>query len=107
MIEVTPNRVVATDLDHGERHYGSIIVQDDNGKRHGIRSRWCKVFKVGSDVTHIKPLQWILVEHGRWSYTFDEVDDDGQPQEFWIVDYPNGVIAISDEKPDTWNIGSE
>ncbi len=107
MIEAVGNRVVVTDLEHGERTYGSIIIQDDDGKRHGIRSRWCRVFKVGEKVTDITPGQWILVEHGRWSLQFDEFDDDGNPIKLWIVDYPKYVLAVADEKPDTWNFGNE
>ena len=107
MFDVVGNRVIATDMDHGERKYGSIIIQNDDGKRHGIRSRWCKVFKVGEEVDTIKPEQWILVEHGRWSHKFVETDDEGNERDFWVVDYPKGVLAVSDEKPETWNIGNE
>lgn len=107
MIEPVGMRVIATDMDHGERKIGSIIIRDDDGKRHGIRSRWCKIFKVGSEVDAIQPNQWVLVEHGRWSHKFTETDDDGNEQDFWIIDYPRGVLATSKTKPETWNIGNE
>lgn len=107
MIEVVGKRVVATDMEHGERKYGSIIIGDDDGKRHGIRSRWCKVYKIGDDVTTIEPEQWVLVEHGRWSHKFTETDEEGNERDFWVIDYPKGLLAVSDEKPETWNIGNE
>lgn len=107
MFEVVGKRVVATDMDHGERNFGSIIIQDDDGKRHGIRSRWCKVSKVGHEVSDIKEGQWILVQHGRWSHKFDETDDEGNENEFWVIDYPKGVLAVSDTKVESWNIGQE
>lgn len=107
MIEAVGNRVVVCELEHGERKFGNIIVQDDDGKRHGIRSRWCKVFKIGGDVRDIEEGQWILVEHGRWSLKFKERDDNGEEIDLWIVDYPKHVLAVADEKPDTWNFGNE
>lgn len=107
MIEPVGKRVIASDMDHGERSYGSIILRDDDGKRHGIRSRWCKVFKVGNEVDTIKPDQWILVEHGRWSHKFNETDDAGNDIDLWVIDYPKGVLAVADHKPETWNIGNE
>lgn len=107
MIEVKGMRVIVTDLEQGERHYGSIIVQDDNGKRHGIRSRWCKVYRVGEEVTDIKPGEWILVEHGRWSQKFQEKDDNGVVTDFWVVDYPKYVTMVAEEKPEHWNFGKE
>lgn len=107
MLEPKGMRVIVTDLEQGERTYGKIVVQNDDGKRHGIRSRWCKVYKVGEKVNEITPGEWILVEHGRWSYKFQEEDDEGNMQEFWIVDYPKHVIASSDELPDAWNFGRE
>jgi len=108
MIDAKGMRVVVTDLEHGEREHNGIIIQDDDGKRHGVRSRWCKVFKVGSEVKDIKAGQWILVEHGRWSMRFEEYDDDGNEIDLWIVDYPKYVMAVSDEKPEnTFNLGME
>lgn len=107
MMEVKGMRVIVTDLDQGERRYGSIIVQDDNGKRHGIRSRWCKVYKVGEKVTEIKPGDWVLVEHGRWSQAFQLTDEDGNKNDYWVIDYPKYVTAVADEKPEHWNFGNE
>lgn len=107
MIEVKGKRVIVTDLEHGERKYGDIIVQNDDGKRHGIRSRWCRVYRVGEEVTDIKPSEWILVEHGRWSQKFQELDDEGNTRDFWVVDYPKYVTMVADEKPDSWNFGRE
>lgn len=102
MIEPTGNRVIVTDLEHGERQLGEagIVITDDNGKRKGIRPRWCKVHIVGPEVTDIEPGEWILVKHGRWTYKFKETDQDGIEQEFWIVDYPKYVLCASKEKPD-------
>lgn len=105
MFEAVGKRVVATDMEQGERSYGNIVVGDDDGKRHGIRARWCKVFKIGDEVDTVDIGQWILVEHGRWSHKFTQTDDVGNEGNFWVIDYPNGLLAVANEKPDTWNIG--
>ena len=60
--------VIATDMNFDTRvTAGGIIMQSDNGKTHGIRPRWCKVYKVGPEQEDVKVGDWILVEHGRWS----------------------------------------
>ena len=44
-------------------------------------------------------LQWILVEHGRWSMTITLHDADGKEFKFQKID-PNGVMCVSDSQPE-------
>lgn len=97
-----PNTVIITDFMIGERTVGSIILRNDNGKSHGIRPRWGKVYAVGEGVDDVKPGQWVLMKHGRWSRGFNVClndDDKEDVTKLWKVDYPDGVIVVTDEEP--------
>lgn len=97
MIEPFGNKVIATDIEYGEQmSRQGIIIPDDNGKERGIHPRWCKVYKVGEEVNDVKEGEWILVEHGRWSYKFVEKDDEGVDRDFWYIDH-NCILAVDDD----------
>lgn len=93
-------------LQLGERKStGGIVLMDDNGKESGIRPRWAQVWKVGEDVTDVRPGQWILCEHGRWTMRITIKDDEGKDFQFVKVD-PKGIMIVSDERPDDQQIGN-
>ncbi len=93
-------------LELGERVTASgIVLRDDNGKDHGIRPRWARVWKVAKDIDYIKPGQWILCEHGRWTMTIEVRQDDGSVLKFQKID-PNGIMAVQDEPPTDLIIGT-
>lgn len=77
---------------------GILISVNDNAKSSGIRPRWTKVWKVGEGVTEVKAGDWVLVEHGRWSFKSEIVNDNGKKIEFMRID-PNALMAISEERP--------
>ena len=84
-----------------DEHYsegGILISVNDNAKSSGIRPRWTKVWKVGEGVTDVKAGDWVLVEHGRWSFKSEIVNDNGKKIEFMRID-PNALMAISEERP--------
>lgn len=100
--KITPlrNVVFVSELEQGQRiSAGGIVIPDDNGKEHGIRARWGKVFAVGPEVTDLKPGDWVLIKHGRWSFAIDVKDVDGAPSKIYRVDYPDAVELVSDEFP--------
>jgi co-chaperonin GroES (HSP10) len=102
MIEVFGDKVVVVDLEHGERKTKSgIILRDDDGKTHGIRPRWAKVYCKGEKAIGIEEGQWILIEHGRWSHKFKEKDENDDLRDFWLVDY-NSILSVSDERLETF-----
>ena len=82
-----------------------IVVKSDDGKVHGIKPRWAKVYKVGPTQKDIKEGQWILVEHGRWTRKI-KIDDGNGIQEIQKVDAA-AILAVSDEQPSTDYIGTE
>jgi hypothetical protein len=92
-------------LEVGERVTASgIVLRDDNGKDHGIRPRWGRVWQVAEDIDYIKPGQWILCEHGRWTMTIEVRQEDGSVLKFQKID-PNGIMAVQDEAPTDTIIG--
>jgi co-chaperonin GroES (HSP10) len=97
------DHILVVNMEQGERTTkGGVIVLDDNGKDRGIRPRWCQVWKVGKEQTDIRPGQWILVEHGRWTYGIHtEIAEGPEGEEFYVqrVDV-SGVLGVQDEQPE-------
>lgn len=65
-----PNDVIVSDMEQGDRltKQGLYLLDDNSFDDKNIKPRWCKVYKVGEKVKDVAVGQWILVEHGRWSY---------------------------------------
>ncbi len=102
-ISPLPDHVLVVDMEKGDKvTKGGIILRDDNGKEHGIRPRWAKVYKVGRRVDYVKPGEWILIDHGRWTYGVDArfVDENGVEQKLYVqrVD-TNDILLVSDTCP--------
>lgn len=97
-IRALHNDVIICDMDFGEIRLSSgIILRSDDGKNHGIKPRWGKVYKVGPEQKDIKEGQWILIEHGRWSRKI-KINDGESEKEIQKVDV-NSILMISDERP--------
>jgi co-chaperonin GroES (HSP10) len=98
--------VLVINMDMGEMvTAGGIVVASDNGKAHGVKPRWAKVYKVGSEVDFVKEGQWILIEHGRWTRKI-KIDDGEGEKEFQKVE-TKSILLVSDEQPDTAYWGQE
>lgn len=100
-IKALKGKVLVSDLERGARVVRGIIIPDDNGKSEGIRPRWGKVYSVGEGITDIKEGQWVLIENGRWTRTLKVKGEDGNDILIWGVDWPNSVLMVSDELPET------
>lgn len=86
-------------IERGERKLNSgIVLPNDDGKDSGIRHRWAQVYSVGEEVNDIAVGQWILIDHGRWSRGV-EIRDNDESIVLFQVDWPNGTLLVSDEKP--------
>lgn len=86
--------ILVHNMEKGERTLKSgIVLLNDDGKEHGIRSRWAEVYAVGPQEKHIAPGQWVLIQHGRWSRAI-EVNAD---LTVFKIDN-NAVLAVSDEE---------
>jgi co-chaperonin GroES (HSP10) len=98
--------VIVYDMDFGEiKTQSGIVIQSDDGKAHGIKPRWGKVYKVGPKQHDVKEGQWILIEHGRWTRKV-KIDDGAGEKEIQKVDV-DCILAVSDERPNDAYFGQE
>jgi co-chaperonin GroES (HSP10) len=99
--------VLIYNMDMGEQTTAAgIVIQSDDGKAHGVKPRWAKVYKVGSECEiDVDPEQWILIEHGRWTRKI-KIDDGDSIKEVQKVEVKS-ILAVSDEKPNTAYWGLE
>jgi co-chaperonin GroES (HSP10) len=91
------DHVIVMDMSFKERIVGSIILPNDDGKSSGIRPRWAEVYAVGPTQKDIKPGDFVLVEHGRWTRGIEVEDETGRHM-LRRVD-PNGLMMVSDYLP--------
>jgi co-chaperonin GroES (HSP10) len=102
-----PSDILVCDMDMGEQVTASgIVIQSDDGKAHGVKPRWAKVYKVGErcDVD-VNPGQWILIEHGRWTRKI-KIDDGESVKEVQKVEV-SAIMAVANERPAGIHIGQE
>jgi co-chaperonin GroES (HSP10) len=93
------DNVLVRDMNFDGRKLSSgIVLLGDDAKTEGIRPRWCRVYAVGPEQTDVKPGQWIMVEHGRWSRGL-EVEIGGEEFTLRRVD-PKCIMFVSDVEPD-------
>lgn len=105
-IKALSKDVLVIDMDMGEQKTaGGLIIQSDDGKAHGVKPRWAKVYRVGSEVDFVKEGQWVLIEHGRWTRKI-KIDDGESEKEFQKVE-TKSIIAVADQKPNDFYIGQE
>lgn len=99
MIKPLRKKVLVTNIESGGTiSSGGIIIPDDDGKERGIRPRWAEVYAVGSEINDLRPGQWVLISHGRWSRGVD-VTDSHTKITVRQVDYPDAILLVSDTKP--------
>ncbi len=105
-IKALSKDVLVIDMDMGEQKTaGGLVIQSDDGKAHGVKPRWAKVYRVGSEVNFVKEGQWVLIEHGRWTRKI-KIDDGEGEKEFQKVE-TKSIIAVANEKPNDFYIGQE
>ena len=100
--------VLVTEMEFGEMKTESgIVIGSDDGKNHGVKPRWAKVFDVGPEQKEFSVGQWILIEHGRWSRKI-KVDNGSGEIGIQKID-PDCVLGIwnGEGKPNTNYIGNE
>jgi len=92
------DHVLVTDMYFDEIKTASgIVLRSDDGKSHGVKPRWGKVYKIGPKQQDVKVGQWVLVEHGRWTRKIKIYDHEGV-KEIQRVDSA-AIIGVSDEPP--------
>jgi hypothetical protein len=84
---------------------GGIVIRSDDGKSHGVKPRWARVYKIGPEQRDIKEGEWILIEHGRWTRKI-KIDDGEGVKEVQKVELKS-ILATADKKPNDFYIGEE
>jgi co-chaperonin GroES (HSP10) len=92
--------VIVSEMEFGERIMSNtgIYIPSDNGKTHGIRPRWGKVYAIGPNQKDVRVGQWILIEHGRWTRGVSIEDHTGEIHTIRRVDEKD-IMMVSDVKP--------
>lgn len=96
------DHILVVNMEKGDKiSAGGIITLDDQGKDRGIRPRWCQVWKVGPNQEDINPGQWILVEHGRWTWGIETALPEGSDDEIFYVQRVDikAVLLVTDDCP--------
>lgn len=92
------NSVIVSDMSFEEQKTSSgIILRSDDGKTHGIKPRWAKVYAIGPEQKDITVGDWILIEHGRWTRGV-KIDDGHGEKVIRKVDV-DCILATSTEEP--------
>jgi co-chaperonin GroES (HSP10) len=98
------DHVIISDMEFGmQKTATGILIHSDNGKSSGVKPRWGRVWAVGPEQTEVKVGEWIMVEHGRWTRTFEVEQDDGSVLELRRVDN-SAILMSADERPDDVDI---
>lgn len=104
-LEPLKDRVFFTDMNFEDEVTSSgIILTSDNGKGHGIKPRWGRVWAVGPEQTDVKVGEWILIQHGRWTRKFYYEDADGNVIDLQVADN-KAIMCSADEKPEGAQVG--
>jgi co-chaperonin GroES (HSP10) len=93
------DHIIISNMDFGmQKTAAGILIHSDNGKSSGVKPRWGQVWAIGPEQTEVAVGDWICVEHGRWTRTFELEQDDGSILELRRVDN-SAVLMSSEEKP--------
>lgn len=105
------DKVLVSDMEFGEmKTAGGLIIRSDDGKAHGVKPRWGKVYAIGPEQKDVKVGDWVLVEHGRWTRGIDLITEDEHGNEIKTtirMVENKAMLCITDEKPNEAYIGRE
>jgi len=85
---------------------GGIILPSDDGKSHGVKPRWGKVYAKGHEnKDEFEVGDWVLVEHGRWTRGYNmQLPDEEEVAVLRTVE-AEGILAWQKEDPDNAYLG--
>ena len=100
------DNVLVTDMNFEEQTTASgIIIQSDDGKSHGVKSRWARVWAIGPEQQDVKVGEWIYIDHGRWTRGV-KVEDNGQEIVIRRVE-TSSILLQADERPSDAYLGMD
>ena len=94
-------RVLASLCEWGNRTTaGGIQLLDDNKTEDGIRPRWFQVKAIGPDQEEVVPGDYVLVAHGRWTWSATVRDKETHEaiEDIRMID-ENDMLAVSKDRP--------
>ena len=92
------NTVLVSDMGFEEQTTASgIVIQSDDGKSHGVKPRWARVWAIGPEQVEVKLGEWIYIEHGRWTRGI-KVEENGEDIVIRRVD-TDAILLQAEEKP--------
>ena len=105
-LDPVKDNVLVSDMNFGERMTKSgIILKTDDGKNHGIRPRWGKIYAVGDkNKDDYRVGDWILIEHGRWSRGIKFNESTESAITLRLVD-ADAILGYQEEKPEDETVG--
>ena len=74
-----------------------LLIVDKDMDQNSIRPRWFKIYDVGEEIDWVKPDQYVLVAHGRWSNGIKAFE--GSDDKLYLLDNKE-LLMVSDEKPE-------
>ncbi len=98
-IKAIKDHILVKNIERGlEKTKGGIIIPDDNMKEYGIKPRWGEVYAVGPQQKDVKPGEFVLIEHGRWTRGMAVETESGEA--FYLHRVENSsVLLVSNEDP--------
>jgi len=91
--------VMVSDMNFDEvRLQSGLIIRKDDGKSHGIRPRWARVYAIGPEQQDVTPGQWVLIEHGRWTRGIKVEEPSGAEVVIRRIDN-DCILLVSDDEP--------
>jgi hypothetical protein len=94
-----PNDILVVDMEQGAAitKTGLYLLDDSVGSVDNIKPRWARVYKVGKNITEIHPDEWVLIEHGRWTYGMN-LDTGAEKLYIQKIDVKS-ILMTSDKYP--------
>jgi co-chaperonin GroES (HSP10) len=95
-IRAIRDHVLVSDMNFKEKlTHGGIIIPNSDGKLEGVHARWGRVYAIGNEQQDVRPGQYVLVKHGRWTRGVD-IEEDNEIKTLRRVDHED-ILLVSDE----------
>lgn len=103
-IRAIRDHVLVTDMNFKEKiTHSGIIIPNSDGKLEGVHARWGRVYAVGKEQQDVKPGQYVLVKHGRWTRGVD-IEEGDEVKTLRRVDHAD-ILMVSDEPMEDETVG--
>ena len=92
------DRILGVMIDRPDGEYkatkSGLLIAEKDASTESIRPRWFQISSVGERIDWVKPGDYVLVAHGRWSNGITLSDD----SKVWLLDNKE-ILGVSDTNP--------